>query len=86
MTSKAELSPEELEDGIKTLSEKLSAALMNISIKEDLVKQHSKVAEEAVEGIKYSSLCYSFQKHHLTVKVQWPNLTLQNQNGFKYPF
>ncbi|CAH1441803.1 unnamed protein product [Lactuca virosa] len=42
---------EELEGGVKTLSQKLSAALLNISIKEDLVKQHSKVAEEAVEGI-----------------------------------
>lgn len=51
VTSKAELQQEELEDGVKTLSRKLSEALLNISIKEDLVKEHSKVAEEAVEGI-----------------------------------
>ncbi|CAI9293239.1 unnamed protein product [Lactuca saligna] len=44
-------SMEELEGGVKTLSQKLSAALLNINSKEDLVKQHSKVAEEAVEGI-----------------------------------
>ncbi|KAK9065099.1 hypothetical protein SSX86_016482 [Deinandra increscens subsp. villosa] len=50
VTSKAQLQPEELEGGVKTLTQKLSEALLNISIKEDLVKQHSKVAEEAVEG------------------------------------
>ncbi|KAD7117479.1 hypothetical protein R6Q59_005906 [Mikania micrantha] len=50
VTSKAELQQEELEGGVKTLSQKLSEALLNISIKDDLVKQHSKVAEEAVEG------------------------------------
>ncbi|CAI9287376.1 unnamed protein product [Lactuca saligna] len=44
-------SMEELEGGVKTLSQKLSAALLNINSKEDLVKHHSKVAEEAVEGI-----------------------------------
>ena len=31
--------------------DKLSAALVNISAKEDLVKQHAKVAEEAVAGM-----------------------------------
>lgn len=60
MTSKAELQPEELEGSVKTLSQKLSEALVNISIKEDLVKQHSKVAEEAVEGIQ----------HHLPILSQ----------------
>lgn len=35
---------------MKILTEKLSAALRNISAKEDLVKQHAKVAEEAVSG------------------------------------
>ncbi|KAL6521492.1 hypothetical protein OROGR_018061 [Orobanche gracilis] len=33
-----------------TLSERLSEALLNISAKENLVKQHAKVAEEAVSG------------------------------------
>lgn len=34
----------------KILAEKLSAALSNIKAKEDLVKQHAKVAEEAISG------------------------------------
>lgn len=37
--------------GLKILTDKLAAALLTISAKEDLVKQHSKVAEEAVSGI-----------------------------------
>lgn len=41
---------EEVSD-VKTLTEKLSAALLNSSAQEDLVKQHAKVAEEAVSGI-----------------------------------
>ncbi|XP_014490492.1 filament-like plant protein 3 isoform X2 [Vigna radiata var. radiata] len=40
---------EEVSD-VKTLTEKLSAALLNSSAQEDLVKQHAKVAEEAVSG------------------------------------
>ncbi|KAE8682141.1 Filament-like plant protein 4 [Hibiscus syriacus] len=39
-----------LEDEIKDLNEKLSEAISEISAKEDLVKQHTKVAEEAVWG------------------------------------
>jgi hypothetical protein len=35
---------------VKSLNEKLLAALWTISAKEDLVKQHTKVAEEAVAG------------------------------------
>ncbi|XP_027341925.1 filament-like plant protein 3 isoform X1 [Abrus precatorius] len=35
---------------VKILTDKLAAALLNISAKEDLVKQHAKVAEEAVTG------------------------------------
>ncbi|QCE15166.1 filament-like plant protein 3 isoform X2 [Vigna unguiculata] len=41
--------PEEVTD-VKTLTEKLSAALLSSSAQEDLVKQHAKVAEEAVSG------------------------------------
>ncbi|KAK9735556.1 hypothetical protein RND81_04G212600 [Saponaria officinalis] len=37
-------------DSVKILSEKLSAAVAAISEKEELVKQHAKVAEEAVNG------------------------------------
>lgn len=42
---------EDLKDSMRTLTEKLSAALANVSAKDDLVKQHVKVAEEAVAGI-----------------------------------
>lgn len=38
---------------MKTLSDKLSEALLNIRAKEDLVKQHAKVAEEAVSGMDH---------------------------------
>lgn len=38
---------------VKILTEKLSAALLKISAKEDLVQQHAKVAEEAISGILY---------------------------------
>lgn len=48
--SKEGSGPEEVNDKVRHLSEKLSAALSNISSKEDLVKQHAKVAEEAVSG------------------------------------
>ncbi len=42
---------EDVNDSVKSLMDKLSAALVNVSAKEDLVKQHAKVAEEAVAGI-----------------------------------
>ncbi|KAI5384115.1 filament-like plant protein [Lathyrus oleraceus] len=45
--------PKKYKEGVidmKTLTNELAAALLDISAKEDLVKQHSKVAEEAVEG------------------------------------
>nr|XP_043610973.1 filament-like plant protein 3 [Erigeron canadensis] len=72
VSSKAELSPEELDGGVKALSEKLSAALMNISIKEDMVKQHSKVAEEAVEGWEKA------EAEVLALRKQIEVLTLRN--------
>ncbi|KAI4337821.1 hypothetical protein L6164_016191 [Bauhinia variegata] len=40
----------DVNDGLRNLSEKLSAALVNVSAKDDLVKQHAKVAEEAIAG------------------------------------
>lgn len=43
---------------MKTLSEKFSEAILNIGAKEDLIKQHAKVAEEAVSG---NVLCVSFR-------------------------
>ncbi|KAL5558413.1 hypothetical protein UlMin_034624 [Ulmus minor] len=44
------LKKEDVADTVKSLTERLSAALVNVSAKDDLVKQHSKVAEEAVAG------------------------------------
>lgn len=44
------LKTEDINNSVKTLTERLSAALVNVSAKEDLVKQHAKVAEEAVAG------------------------------------
>ena len=41
---------DEVKESVKILTEKLSAALVNVGEKEELVKQHSKVAEEAVAG------------------------------------
>ncbi|KAI4336477.1 hypothetical protein L6164_014999 [Bauhinia variegata] len=49
VTSKAAPNDAEVTD-VKILTEKLSAAILNISAKEELVKQHAKVAEEAVSG------------------------------------
>lgn len=40
----------EVHETVKSLTEKLSAAFLNIHAKEELVKQHAKVAEEAVSG------------------------------------
>jgi hypothetical protein len=59
VTSKAVASAEDVDDGsskkdvndsVKSLMEKLSAALVNVSAKDDLARQHAKVAEEAVAG------------------------------------
>eukprot|EP01018_Ginkgo_biloba_P026445 Gb_23430 [translate_table: standard] len=41
---------QELEDRVKILNKKLSTALAESTAKDDLVKQHAKVAEEAVSG------------------------------------
>lgn len=61
VTSKAPPLDEEVNDSVKSLTEKLSSALLNISAKEDLVKQHAKVAEEAVSGIICSFRHYQLQ-------------------------
>uniref|UniRef100_A0A5B6ZS90 Putative filament-like plant protein n=1 Tax=Davidia involucrata TaxID=16924 RepID=A0A5B6ZS90_DAVIN len=71
-TSKAAPSDEELNDSAKTLTEKLSAALLNISAKEDLVKQHAKVAEEAVSGWEMA------EKEVLALKQQLEAATQRN--------
>ncbi|XWS23739.1 hypothetical protein CRYUN_Cryun28dG0041200 [Craigia yunnanensis] len=50
VSSKASANSEDVNDSIRSLTKKLSAALINVSAKEDLVKQHAKVAEEAIAG------------------------------------
>ncbi|CAH9136482.1 unnamed protein product [Cuscuta epithymum] len=49
-TSNSASTDDEVQESLKCLTAKLSAALVNVSAKEDLVKQHAKVAEEAVAG------------------------------------
>uniref|UniRef100_A0A0A9EU19 Filament-like plant protein 3 n=1 Tax=Arundo donax TaxID=35708 RepID=A0A0A9EU19_ARUDO len=53
-TQSPEISSKELEDDnnvkVKVLSQRLSSVVQDIRAKDDLVKQHSKVAEEAVLG------------------------------------
>lgn len=51
LISKPVTREEEATADIKILTERLSAALLNVSLKEDLAKQHAKVAEEAVSGL-----------------------------------
>lgn len=48
--SNAASNEEEVAD-VKVLQEKLSAALLSISVKENLINQHANVAEEAISGI-----------------------------------
>lgn len=57
------LAGSEVQDTVKSLTEKLSAALSNISAKDALVKQHAKVAEEAVSGNQPGSIFSSLVFH-----------------------
>ncbi|KAI4316912.1 hypothetical protein L6164_024841 [Bauhinia variegata] len=54
-----------LEDEIKDLNEKLSAANSEMTTKENLVKQHAKVAEEAVSGWEKAEAEALALKNHL---------------------
>ncbi|KAL5704378.1 hypothetical protein ACHQM5_022817 [Ranunculus cassubicifolius] len=80
VTSKAEVTSEEVNDNLKSLREKLSAALINISAKEDLVKQHSKVAEEAVSGWEMAENESASLKLQLEAAAQ-KNLALEDRLG-----
>ncbi|CAL9077419.1 unnamed protein product [Musa acuminata var. zebrina] len=55
----------ELENQVNILNEKLSAALIEMTAKDDLVKQHAKVAEEAVSGWEKAEAESSALKHQL---------------------
>lgn len=76
--SKAAVSKEEIIDSVKILTEKLSAALVNVSAKEDLVKQHSKVAEEAVAGWEKAENEVAVLKQELEAAIQ-QNLALEDR-------
>ncbi|XP_011074845.1 filament-like plant protein [Sesamum indicum] len=76
VTSKITVTDDEVRESVKTLTEKLSAALVNVSAKEDLVKQHAKVAEEAVAGWEKAENEVAALKQQLEVAVQ-QNLNLE---------
>ncbi|OIT02389.1 PREDICTED: filament-like plant protein isoform X2 [Nicotiana attenuata] len=75
VTSKAATIDHEAKESPRKLIEKLSAALVNVSAKEDLVKQHVKVAEEAVAGWEKAENEVAVLKQQLEAAVQ-QNLTL----------
>lgn len=78
--SKVVATDEEINDNVKILSEKLSDALLNISAKEELVKQHAKVAEEAVSGWEKAENEVSVLKKKLEASGQ-RNSALENRVG-----
>ncbi|XP_047977105.1 filament-like plant protein 3 isoform X2 [Salvia hispanica] len=71
---------DEVKESVKILTEKLSAALVNVGAKEELVKQHSKVAEEAVAGWEKAENEVAAVKQQLDVAVQ-QNLSLDVKNS-----
>ncbi|CAL9166485.1 unnamed protein product [Musa hybrid cultivar] len=70
----------EVNQTVKRLTEKLSAALLNISAKEDLVNQHAKVAEDAVLGWEQAESEVAVVKHHLEIAFQ-NNSALEEKNS-----
>lgn len=76
VTSKAATIDDESKESLRCLTEKLSAALVNVSAKEDLVKQHAKVAEEAIAGWEKAENEVAVLKQQLDAAVQ-QNLTLE---------
>ncbi|CAI9115366.1 OLC1v1016255C1 [Oldenlandia corymbosa var. corymbosa] len=76
VTSKVLISDDEVAESVKNLTAKLSAALVNVSVKEDLVKQHAKVAEEAVAGWEKAENEATILKQQLDTAVQ-QNLALE---------
>ncbi|CAL0332646.1 unnamed protein product [Lupinus luteus] len=71
---------QELEDGITELNEKLSAANSEINTKETLVKQHAKVAEEAVSGWEKAEAEALALKNHLE-SVTLSKLTAEDNSA-----
>ncbi|RLN30634.1 uncharacterized protein C2845_PM05G04350 [Panicum miliaceum] len=69
---------EEIKETMRSLNEKLSAALLTIRTKEDLVKQHAKVTEEAVAGWEQAEAEVTTLKGLLEASCQ-KNASLQDQ-------
>ncbi|XP_068336308.1 filament-like plant protein [Pyrus communis] len=78
VTSKAASSADDVNDSLKSLTARLSAALVNVSAKEDLVKQHAKVAEEAVAGWEKAENEAAVFKSELEATIQ-QNLALEDR-------
>lgn len=68
--SRAGMAENDVNEVMRSLTEKLSAALVNVSAKEDLVKQHAKVAEEAVAGWEKAENEAAILKERLEVAIQ----------------
>ncbi|KAJ1264954.1 hypothetical protein BS78_08G040200 [Paspalum vaginatum] len=69
---------EEIKETMKSLKDKLSAALLTIRAKEDLVQQHAKVTEEAVAGWEQAEAEVTALKGLLEASCQ-KNASLQDQ-------
>ncbi|WOL11857.1 filament-like plant protein 3 [Canna indica] len=69
---------DEVHETVKELTEKLSAALLDISAKEDLIKQNAKVAEEAVSGWEQAEVEVAALKQQLETSVQ-KNFALEDK-------
>ncbi|KAL6653503.1 hypothetical protein ACP70R_009081 [Stipagrostis hirtigluma subsp. patula] len=67
-----------VQDSVNSLTEKLSAAVSTISAKEELVKQHTKVAEEAVAGWEQAEAEVAALKRLLETASQ-KNTSLEDQ-------
>ncbi|XP_022750869.1 filament-like plant protein isoform X2 [Durio zibethinus] len=80
VTSKAVPIDVEVNDNVRSLTEKLSAALMNISAKEDLVKQHAKVTEEAISGWEKAEKDVLALKQQLDAAIK-KNAALEDRVG-----
>ncbi|KAJ1274588.1 hypothetical protein BS78_05G073200 [Paspalum vaginatum] len=69
---------DDVQDSVKSLNEKLSTALLTIDAKEELVKQHTRVAEEAVAGWEQAEAEVASLKQILETASQ-KNTSLEDQ-------
>ncbi|URE20963.1 hypothetical protein MUK42_12395 [Musa troglodytarum] len=70
----------EVGDTTKSITEKLASALVSICAKEDLVKQHAKVAEEALLGWEKSEKESTYLRQQLKTAMQ-KNTSLEEKLG-----